>query len=42
MLRQTQETAFSGAAFTFRTLGAEGTATMREVAALTEDAVAVG
>ncbi|MGF1622524.1 MAG: toxin-activating lysine-acyltransferase [Rhodomicrobiaceae bacterium] len=42
MLRQTQETAFNGAAFTLRMVGADGTVTMREVAVLKEDAAAGG
>jgi cytolysin-activating lysine-acyltransferase len=42
MLRQTQETAFKGAAFTLRMVGTDGTVTAREIAALNEDAAAGG
>jgi cytolysin-activating lysine-acyltransferase len=42
MLRQTQETAFKGAAFTLRMVGTDGTVTAREIAALKEDAAVGG
>lgn len=42
MLRQTQENAFKGAAFTLRSVGADGTVTAREIGALTEDTAAGG